>query len=538
MTGNRLYEWQQSWRRLLKESVVYFEENSRRHEHENSHASAAFRGLGASIANFFSDSVTIIVSQRPYNKRGEYPQGDIFQIARKKELKVWNYEKVFRFMGNLGEPVPGDEPSSKLSSLLRNEKIFGPNDRDPNARRDDVKYFSNLYIYAYDLKQQTRPVAVREWGKTADYPKLCKSTNGRSLFVEDAHPHTGSSAVKRHARRMLFLEETKEYRQKLIEASYSDSDEKCPSYEARVHHKALWQENQTPDMGPTDINEKQDTNRAQEKSRMESHRHLVAEKHDDSPVLLPQHEDESREQTSVKVDHDHSSRKLGTRKPPRVLRRENSTMGFSGSKFKNDYGEIQASGVQNQSGSAAVSGTNIGNGLAPSYSLVYNKKIAKDQKKTMVFDQSAASARSRGNRIVEVAKENDDLQGDITNVSPAKKVLKRTALQEVVVDNNRDIELDTVKESPKALEEESTRDSPEVVQKNLKRKREHRVEIRQKRAKYESKPGYCENCRVKYNDFEDHIMTDKHRQFATNSENFADIDRLINTVEVTRSMGL
>ena len=59
----------------MKVSVVYFEENTRRHERENIRATAAFKNLGARIAKFFSDSVTIIVSMRPYNKRGEYPQG-------------------------------------------------------------------------------------------------------------------------------------------------------------------------------------------------------------------------------------------------------------------------------------------------------------------------------------------------------------------------------------------------------------------------------------------------------------------------------
>ncbi|KAF6014350.1 hypothetical protein HII13_000695 [Brettanomyces bruxellensis] len=59
-----------------------------------------------------------------------------------------------------------------------------------------------------------------------------------------------------------------------------------------------------------------------------------------------------------------------------------------------------------------------------------------------------------------------------------------------------------------------------------------------KKAKHDSKPGYCENCRVKYADFGEHIQTDKHRQFALNPANFREIDDLINTVNLTRRMGL
>lgn len=42
-----------------------------------------------------------------------------------------------------------------------------------------------------------------------------------------------------------------------------------------------------------------------------------------------------------------------------------------------------------------------------------------------------------------------------------------------------------------------------------------------------SKPGYCENCRIKYDHFDDHIESKKHRAFAVTDSNFSDIDRLM-----------
>lgn len=39
--------------------------------------------------------------------------------------------------------------------------------------------------------------------------------------------------------------------------------------------------------------------------------------------------------------------------------------------------------------------------------------------------------------------------------------------------------------------------------------------------------GYCENCRVKYTNFDEHIMTNRHRNFACDDRNFQDIDELI-----------
>ncbi|KAJ5105768.1 hypothetical protein NUU61_003115 [Penicillium alfredii] len=41
------------------------------------------------------------------------------------------------------------------------------------------------------------------------------------------------------------------------------------------------------------------------------------------------------------------------------------------------------------------------------------------------------------------------------------------------------------------------------------------------------KPGYCENCRDKFDDFEDHTLTRKHRRFAANSTNWAELDALL-----------
>ncbi|KAJ5168572.1 uncharacterized protein N7482_004166 [Penicillium canariense] len=41
------------------------------------------------------------------------------------------------------------------------------------------------------------------------------------------------------------------------------------------------------------------------------------------------------------------------------------------------------------------------------------------------------------------------------------------------------------------------------------------------------KPGYCENCRDKFDDFEEHTMTRKHRRFAQNTSNWAELDALL-----------
>ncbi|KAL4908723.1 hypothetical protein BDW74DRAFT_72585 [Aspergillus multicolor] len=56
-------------------------------------------------------------------------------------------------------------------------------------------------------------------------------------------------------------------------------------------------------------------------------------------------------------------------------------------------------------------------------------------------------------------------------------------------------------------------------------------ELRKKERRRDPKPGYCENCRDKFDDFDEHVMTRKHRKFAANSSNWAELDSLLFQLE-------
>ncbi|KAI0386347.1 Dfp1/Him1, central region-domain-containing protein [Hypomontagnella monticulosa] len=49
--------------------------------------------------------------------------------------------------------------------------------------------------------------------------------------------------------------------------------------------------------------------------------------------------------------------------------------------------------------------------------------------------------------------------------------------------------------------------------------------------KSELKPGYCENCAEKYADFDEHIVSKKHRKFADDEVNWLDLDDLLSQLE-------
>ncbi|KFG84996.1 G1/S regulator [Metarhizium anisopliae] len=61
-----------------------------------------------------------------------------------------------------------------------------------------------------------------------------------------------------------------------------------------------------------------------------------------------------------------------------------------------------------------------------------------------------------------------------------------------------------------------------------------RTECREKKSNSQSlkskrdlKPGYCENCQDKFPDFDEHILSRKHRKFAENDDNWTELDLLL-----------
>lgn len=217
---NNLSDWQKSWRRIMRESVIYFDSNdvatgeySTVKKAEKEKAVKSFTQVGATIQPFFDHNVTIVVTRR---NKTDLPKN---MLSYEQGLKVWNYEKVFRFLKNLGEitsPQLNKQNVRHLSSLLHDEKLHGPNDRDPNAKRDDFTYFKHPYFFVYDVRQITRPVAIREW-KIKDtsrrpWPHMHASTYGRSPFLADP---ADIQLPKKIARRKARDEQNKSYRQKL-----------------------------------------------------------------------------------------------------------------------------------------------------------------------------------------------------------------------------------------------------------------------------------------------------------------------------------
>lgn len=439
LVGEELKSWQASWRKIMRESVVYFDTqgcdtNNQTQRQEQKRAQRALKAVGCEIVPFYDRDVSIIVSRRPFSSSKVYSSNDIFHDAVNLKIKVWDYDKVFRFLKNLGfSESAGLERSGNLSNLLKEEKIFGSTDRDPHARRDDLHYLEKKFIYVYDLSQAVRPIAVREWASDS-YPSLHLTMDGKCPFI----PDTSDNLEKKKARRLQKFEATKSYRELLKKISYDIINY---ARDGVTISNSMFSGTSTS----TDSVHSDGTTTAASGSTVK-----------DETAEEKEAASESRDQVFSTTLTSYNF------KAPATLMRLSSVVQPGGNNSTSKFYDVAASGYNGASNamqfsmdstlnSVAQQQNQQGNGLGPTVSQVPSKNI--NNLKRRIF-------------------------------------MKRQ------------------------------------IQKAEGRERER-----------EQKPGYCENCRVKYNNFEDHINSNRHRNFACNDENFKDIDELIATLNESKSMG-
>jgi regulatory subunit for Cdc7p protein kinase len=120
-------------------------------------------------------------------------------------MKIWAMEKLQRMLAAMHEP---DAPTTftggragslntkgrgetELSQVLRNERLHGPSDRDPSQLMKDLVLFRGPFIYVHDVDEKTRPVMVREYPKVAKrqdgtWPQFRSAPLGKCPFIEEA----------------------------------------------------------------------------------------------------------------------------------------------------------------------------------------------------------------------------------------------------------------------------------------------------------------------------------------------------------------
>ena len=111
---------------------------------------------------------------------------DILQRAHGMGIKIWQLEKLNRVIdsinGGLADVQSQQGRTSRiisntvggkrsreadLSHLLRNEQLNGPSDRDHTVTTEELIPFRGYYLYVHDMDERTRPILVKEYAKVA-----------------------------------------------------------------------------------------------------------------------------------------------------------------------------------------------------------------------------------------------------------------------------------------------------------------------------------------------------------------------------------
>ena len=121
-------------------------------------------------------------------KKNNASNVDVLSKAKEMGMKIWQLEKLQRIMNSMFDTssesksqhgrntrsVAGlkDERAADLSRMLRNEQLNGPSDRDSTVTSVEMITFKGPYIYIRDMDERTKPMIVRE------FPKVSRNENG------------------------------------------------------------------------------------------------------------------------------------------------------------------------------------------------------------------------------------------------------------------------------------------------------------------------------------------------------------------------
>ena len=379
-------------------------------------------------------------------------------------IKIWSLEKFQRIMAtmfdsdtaekslhpratrlsNLAADTTKAAKAADLSRLLKNEKLNGPADRDRAALTSDMVQFTGYFIYVHDMEEQTRPVMARDYKKPATreegkWPQFRLTGPGRCPFIED------TMYLKK-----LQLQERKRYQEEEATLAKLGEDFVAP--------------------------------RTRAARAIESARAIEYARAQPKP--------ESQEQRALtEIDSNVSSRpSTGTAskplEPPKLIpaKRTNpeNTPAFFGSaqaslrthpRFVG--GEPIASGVQPSNITSAIRSQMISStAAAPGATTNSSKEVTQLQRKVLERN-SGPSANSLPSSYL------NDVRAAINVDGPPTRAAARKAKESMTKIHEDD---STAKNGKSQLKLAGKKKQGEEAEKDL-------------------KPGYCENCREKFEDF-------------------------------------
>jgi regulatory subunit for Cdc7p protein kinase len=386
---------------------------------------------------------------------------DVLSRGRQMGMKIWALEKLQRIMVSMLEYDASGGHNARattttasivklrdedLSQVLRNEKLNGPSDRDLATSTKDLTLFKGPFIYIHDMDAKTRPIMVREYPKVArrqdgTWPQFRSAPPGKCPFIDDPAPKKEAEKEKERERAVAA--------QQAREAQQAQQVQQAP----RTRSAVLCQE---AHMNPP--------RRSPRKALKEVYnvpapgpgfKDIVPKSHAfEAPRALPQMS---------------------------FAAKQDAANGFIKPQYMHLAREPAASGIQQSNLTSAIRSQMISStAAAPGAKAGLSKEV--NELKRKVLERTNTGSLSVGS--IPSSHRMNDLAGVLKNArAPAPPRAAKSKAQEKL---GGIAEEATLSEDELAAEE--TTNAP------IKKKRA---------ARKDPKPGYCENCRDKYDDFDD-----------------------------------
>ena len=431
---------------------------------------------------------------------------DILLKAKEMGIKLWQLEKLSRVVNSMFD-IPNEtqvqtgnaarlravnaaakgEREPDLSRLLRNERLNGPSDRDPTVALSEVIPFKGPFVYIRDIDERTKPIMVRDYPKPTtqeegEWPQFRSARHGRCPFIEDVS------------------------RQELEAENKARAEERAL---AKVETRTA------PRTRAATIREDADAGAA----RVASQKRALEQKRNASNTFIP---------PPAKIPNmptlDRCPFPIKTRSPTKAARDAVSNVGprlFGG--------EPAASGLQQSNITSAIRSQMISSTAAAPGAKAGTSKEVHGLKRKVLEKNTRPPLNS--------------IQTRQRSIDPAGTARAEKNIP-VARQNRRQ-----VPETLVHIDEESTQsegnDGSALAEDSQRKEKQSEKVVKEEESKEKVlKEGYCENCRKKYEHFDDvsssyatfreltddttqHIVSHQHRKFALTDSNWTDLDKLL-----------
>ncbi|EKD15217.1 G1/S regulator [Drepanopeziza brunnea f. sp. 'multigermtubi' MB_m1] len=418
-------------------------------------------------------------------KKQQVRNADVLYRARELGMKIWALEKLQRMMttmfdtetgyqaahghntrsNSVSTTIPRTTRQTDLSQLLRNERINGPSDRDPTVATKEITLFKGPFIYIHDIDEKQRPIMVREYSKVAN-----KEHGDWPQFRSVAHGKCPFVEEVDNSRR----EAEKEDKLRL-QRQQEKEKAMIPRTRAAAAFQAAKMQPPKAITGKRTLSEMDSA----------SNRGVTVSTKQINPFAP------SNGSLSHDIDQEASSRGNA------FVSRAGVGRLFGG--------EPVASGLQPSNITSAIRSTVISSTAAQPGAKAGTSKEVHGLQRKVLEKNSGGPASYNGPSSHRMTDANATAREEAVN--KPSKIRGRDKLS--------------------LIEEDVNPSETERHARKVEATRKARAAHQRKVQKRDPKPGYCENCQDKFDDFDEHILSRKHRKFAEKLENWTELDALL-----------